>query len=281
MNYVALSQRVPPNNYRDQLGAVYNYPSRYWSRLTPGDRFIYHQPRTGTRGGMVYIGCGLIGEITLDAEDPVRRNAELNDYTPFVKPVPFVQRGKFLEQNISTPTQLRGNAVRIVSEETAALIIQKSGTTPPWSWEFPDTGGDEEIDTSPQNKLRDAIAKFDGMYASLEPEERRKLVGGLHRPSSIGNLLKELYGTTCCICGIEGFVKRNQTRYAEVHHVEELHTRNIGVLGSQNIIIVCANCHRKLHYSDVKVHGIEHGWEIMINGELYRVGRLTDKDSVW
>ena len=122
-------------------------------------------------------------------------NAELNDYTPFVKPVPFVQRGQFLEQNISTPTQLRGNAVRIVSEETAALIIQKSGTTPPWSWEFPDTGGDEEIDTSPQNKLRDAIAKFDGMYASLEPEERRKLVGGLHRPSSIGNLLREFYGT--------------------------------------------------------------------------------------
>ena len=51
MNYVILSQQVPPKSYSDELGVVYNYPKRYWRRLAEGDRFIYHQPSSRNVAG--------------------------------------------------------------------------------------------------------------------------------------------------------------------------------------------------------------------------------------
>ena len=286
MNYVILSQQVPPKSYSDELGVVYNYPKRYWPRLAKGDRFIYHQPSSSGGGGKTYIGCGLVGEITSDPEDPTRRNAELQDYTEFTKPVPMSNRGQFVEPGILTPANLRGNAVRIVPKETASLIVSRSGTAPPWTWDFFEEPSQDDVDGSPDKDLppfapdlRKAIERFDAKYSSMPPEERRRQVAGLHRPSSIGRILKQLYGTKCWVCGEEGFQKRTGNQYAEAHHVEEVHTRVLGVLGSRNIIIVCANCHRKLHYADVDVRGTEAGWEITINGKLYQVYRPVDGES--
>ena len=284
MNYVILSQQVPPTSYRDELGVVYNYPQQYWRRLAEGDRFIYHQPRSSGEGGKTYIGCGLVGEITSDPEDPTRRNAELQDYTEFTKPVPMIRRGRFVEPGITASVNLVGNAVRIVLKETASLIVSRAGTNPPWNWDFFEEPSQDDVDGSPDKDLppfepdlRKAIERFDAKYASMPPEERRRQVARLHRPSSIGRILKQLYGTKCWVCGEEGFQKRTGNQYAEAHHVEEVHTRVPGVLGSRNMIIVCANCHRKLHYADVDVRETEAGWEVTINGKLYQVYRPVDK----
>lgn len=274
MKYVILSQRVPPDNYRDELGAVYNYPKRYWNRINTGDRFIYHQPRS-TRGvGMVYLGCGSIGEIVPDPADQNRRNAELLDYTQFPRPVPVVRRGRFLEPAISSQAQMIGNAVRLVDKETAKLIVQESRAIPPWIWEDRQEQEEGVAQTSTGPNLMEALSRFDAKYAESEPEVRRRLLSGLHRPSSISKIVKRLYGTTCVICGREGFPKRDGTKYAEVHHVEEINSKSPGVLGSQNVIIVCATCHRMLHYADVKVDPTDSGWLITINGHSHLIQRL-------
>ena len=280
MNYVILSQRVPPDNYRDELGALYNYPKRYWNRINTGDRFIYHQPRSIRGGGMVYLGCGSIGEIGPDPADPTRRNAELVDYAQFTRPVPVVRRGRFLEPGISSQAQMIGNAVRLVDGNTARLILQRSRATPPWTWEIVREHERSYSHASPGAQLMEALARFDAKYASSEPEARRRLLDSLHRPSSVGRIIKQLYGTTCTICGREGFPKRDGTKYAEIHHVEEISTKSPGVLGSKNVIVVCATCHRMLHYADVKVDPIVSGWLITINGHQHRIQTLTTEEGV-
>ena len=271
MAYIILTQKVPPTHYRDEIGITYNYPKRYWNRVHTGDRFIYHQPRT-KGGGMAYIGCGVIGLVSLDPQDTNRQNAELLDYTPFELPVSIRNEVDFLEPDIVRPADFRGNAVRQIPDEIASLILRRAKTEPPWFsnitlhlLEGAESLGD------PRGRLQKHLSDLDGHYSKMKPESRRRSLRQLNRPSSIGKLIKELRGTTCSICSTPGFSKPDGSTYAEVHHVEELNTGNPGVLGSDNIIVVCANCHRKLHYADVDIVQNEGGWTIVINGESHFV----------
>lgn len=278
MNYIVLSQHVPPRHYRDEVGVLYNYPRRYRRRIASSDRFIYHQPR-GEGGGMVYFGCGAIGDVSVDDTDGNSFNAELLDYVPFERSVPVVHRGRFLEPEITQPANFRGNAVRIISVETARSIVQKGRTPPPWPWNDTQETSASVISStlaeSSDAELRQKLSELDRKYESSNPQERRRLLTALHRPSSVANTIKRLYGTTCAICGTEGFEKRDGSRYAEVHHVEELSAGNPGSLGSRNIMVVCANCHRMMHYADVIVRDVRDGWQVTINDQQHYVGRLT------
>ena len=275
MGYVILSQKDPPENYRDEIGLIYNYPKRYWNRLHEGDRFIYHQPRT-RGGGMVYFGCGVIGTISADPEDEAsRRNAELLDYTAFATPVPIVDDNGFVEPSIERPVDLLGNAVRSVSDEVAHLILFRGGTETPPYWDETAPLGEKSIDLVPrEQRLEERLARLDKRYSAMEPESRLVLLRQLHRPSSVSQLVKALRGTTCVLCGAPGFRKRDGSRYAEVHHVEELSAGLPGVLGSDNMVVVCATCHRKLHYADVAVSQGDGGWTIVINGETHHVRQV-------
>ena len=275
MGYIILSQKNPPDNYRDEIGVTYNYPKRYWTRVHDGDRFIYHQPRT-RGGGMVYFGAGVIGTISPDPEDEKsRRHAELLDYTTFAQPVPIVDKKRFVEPDIARPADLRGNAVRRISDEVADLILRRAKTEAPWYWDGTAPPGRDTDDLAAREQsLRESLARFDREYSDVAPQSRQAFLQQLHRPSSVSRLVKALRGTTCVLCGTPGFLKRDGGRYAEVHHVEELSTGMPGVLGSDNMVVVCATCHRKLHYADVAVSQSEGGWTIVINGETHHVGQV-------
>lgn len=273
MAYIVLSQKVPPENYRDEIGAIYNYPKRYWSRVRPGDRFIYHQPRT-RGGGKSYIGCGAIGSISPDPDDEQLRNAELLDYIPFKRHVPVTIDGHFLETSMVRPADFRGNAVRHISDEVATLILSQAQTEAPWYWDATAPLANDADDLSDREQLQKRLARLDREYSNMEPQSRRTFLLQLNRQSSVARLVKELRGTTCSICDMPGFLKRDGSKYAEVHHVEELSTGNPGVLGSDNMIVVCANCHRKLHYADVDICRSTGGWKIVINGETHHVARF-------
>ena len=132
MSYLVLSQKLPPKEYRDEVGKVYNYPKRYWNRIETGDRFIYHQPHSGPRAGKVYFGCGIIGSIRQDPQDAKRRIAELLNYMEFIRPVPVSRDKKFIEPAIRSSIEMVGNAVRKIDADTATLILRLSETDPPW-----------------------------------------------------------------------------------------------------------------------------------------------------
>ena len=97
--------------------------------------------------------------------------------------------------------------------------------------------------------LAQRIQMFNERYNNSEPYKRKRLSEYIARPNAITDYLKKVRNFTCQICGQRGFTQRNGSRYIEAHHIIELHNLVPGSLCSDNIVIVCANCHRKLHYA--------------------------------
>ena len=71
-----------------------------------------------------------------------------------------------------------------------------------------------------------------------------------------------------------GFVTRKGHPYVEAHHVMPVARGEMGPLALSNIMTVCANHHRQLHYGEVKVVIAPAGFEVEIDGVRFSVPRL-------
>ena len=98
---------------------------------------------------------------------------------------------------------------------------------------------------------------FDDFYKEIDinliPESDLREM--MRRNHSIVRKMKKKRDYTCQICGENRFLMDNGDYYCEAHHIN-----HIGQGGSQtdesNIIILCANHHRKFHYAKKGVIGI-------------------------
>ena len=92
-------------------------------------------------------------------------------------------------------------------------------------------------------------------YNSGTPKQKARIVKIIERGPE-GNYVKKYRNFKCQICEALnenpiGFKKRDGEYYVEAHHVEHVSTGNHGVLDISNIISVCANHHRQIHYGNV------------------------------
>ena len=101
------------------------------------------------------------------------------------------------------------------------------------------------------NDLQNRIHAFNEVYRQVEPRKQKRISEYISRPNAITDYLKRYRDFTCQVCGERGFLQKNGMRYVEAHHIIEMHHLISGSLCSDNIIILCANCHRKLHYAHV------------------------------
>lgn len=99
--------------------------------------------------------------------------------------------------------------------------------------------------------LAQRIQIINDRYRQATPQKQRRISEYVARPNAITDYLKRLRNYTCQICGEAGFIQRNGSRYIETHHIIELHKLIPGSMCSDNVMVVCANCHRKLHYAQV------------------------------
>lgn len=111
------------------------------------------------------------------------------------------------------------------------------------------------------------------------PEVRERVSKSIER-GPIGQRLKRLNGYSCQICEVTGngpgsFLKCNGERYVEAHHVTPVSEKEIGSLAAANIIILCANHHRQLHYGDVTLDRTESSFELLIEGEVISIKRFA------
>jgi hypothetical protein len=90
------------------------------------------------------------------------------------------------------------------------------------------------------------------------------------RPSAITKYVKQTRGSTCQLCGYEGFRKRNGKLYCEVHHLFHLSKSPPPMcLGPEYLVVLCATCHRRMHYADVDEPARdEQGWRVRVDGEV-------------
>jgi 5-methylcytosine-specific restriction endonuclease McrA len=99
--------------------------------------------------------------------------------------------------------------------------------------------------------LKKLVVSFNEEYQKITPYRRKRISEEIARPGMITDYIKQLNNYTCQICKEKGFKQINGTIYIEAHHIMELHKLIPGSYCSDNIIIVCANCHRKMHYAKI------------------------------
>ena len=105
------------------------------------------------------------------------------------------------------------------------------------------------------------------------PEVKKRISKYIER-GAIAQRIKKITGFKCLVCdqlkmNPYSFKKTNGDYYVETHHVEQISELKKGSLGIANLITVCANHHRQLHYGNC---------EVLENDDDRFVFRIEDKE---
>ena len=111
---------------------------------------------------------------------------------------------------------------------------------------------DQEPDYRDPRERHNMLAVLNRAYREA-PSRRKEVVSKrIERNPLIVAELKRRHPRLCQLCGTEFFLKKGRrARYSEVHHVKELSKGGLDV--TDNCVVLCATCHRKMHYGDVVV----------------------------
>lgn len=141
-----------------------------------------------------------------------------------------------------------------------------------WSTEF-DEADTQEVNLHNHN------------FETVKTPEEKELVTKQIERGSVGNKVKALNGYKCQICEAMGlnpfsFLKPDDTPYVEAHHVMPVSSREKNVLSANNIITVCANHHRQMHYGKVDVDWdktTDKNFVFRIDDMTLKITRINDK----
>lgn len=123
----------------------------------------------------------------------------------------------------------------------------------------------------------DTLAEMDKKYKGASPEVKERLSRTIER-GPIGKEVKRANDYKCQLCqalGFEplGFKKSNGEHYVEAHHVIAVSKREAGSLSASNIMTLCANHHRQVHYGDVNITILESTFEVNIGERSVSIKR--------
>lgn len=137
----------------------------------------------------------------------------------------------------------------------------------------------DELAPSPNdNPVADQLAALERKYMNASPEVKVRVSKGIER-GQVGNLVKKTNGFKCQVCEALGdnpigFLKKNGEHYVEAHHVMPVSTKEVGSLSASNVMIVCANHHRQLHYGGIEVRIRDKIFELQMGGLPILIQRL-------
>jgi len=111
------------------------------------------------------------------------------------------------------------------------------------------------------------------------PEVRERVSRSIER-GVIGQRLKRANGFKCQVCeamGLDpiGFLKKDGDPYVEAHHATPVSEREIGSLSATNIMILCANHHRQMHYGEVALERTQDEFILTIGQRALRIRRFA------
>jgi len=123
-----------------------------------------------------------------------------------------------------------------------------------------------------------ALAAMEKKYRHASPEVKERISKYIER-GSIGGLVKKQTGFKCQVCDALGrdplgFKKKSGEHYVEAHHVKAVSGKEVGSLGASNVMTVCANHHRQLHYGGINVVIGEESFEFVIETKPVKIPRL-------
>lgn len=105
-------------------------------------------------------------------------------------------------------------------------------------------------------------------YASKYSNQVREGV-----PCNLRVLLRDIYKGHCQVCDF-WFLKRDNTPYFEIHHINASQGNN-----PKNLLLVCANCHRQFEFAGVQHEFTNEGWlaKVSFNRKIYSVNQILVK----
>lgn len=112
------------------------------------------------------------------------------------------------------------------------------------------------------------------------PEVKQRISSYIER-GAIANKVKRMADYKCLVCESLGmhplsFVKSNGDYYIETHHIEQVSTLKKGVLSIDNLMTVCANHHRQLHYGQTEIVGqTEDFFTIRLDDETISIRKIN------
>lgn len=110
--------------------------------------------------------------------------------------------------------------------------------------------------SQPSKVYRKKLSELNKRYQQAKSAvKKERLVKKVERGGT-GVWMKDYRKHKCQVCekfgtNPEGFKTRKGIPYTEAHHVDPVSTG--GSLGWENIIVVCANHHRQMHYGNVEI----------------------------
>jgi len=136
----------------------------------------------------------------------------------------------------------------------------------------------ENIEWTPADTSSE-IRELENKYQDAVPEVKEVISKHIER-GQVANAVKKLTGYKCLICEALGlnptaFQKKNGEPYIEAHHVNPVSTRKAGTMSPSNIITVCANHHRQLHYGNVFEKHTETDLMFSIDGVTVKIKKLS------
>lgn len=123
------------------------------------------------------------------------------------------------------------------------------------------------------------IAELEKKMQELRPKAKQRVATFIER-GRIAASVKRHTNYKCLLCeamGLNpiGFIKSNGVPYVETHHVDPVVNQNVGALGLANILTLCANHHRQMHYGNVRlVKQTKTQFTYWVDGEQFVVKKI-------
>lgn len=130
-----------------------------------------------------------------------------------------------------------------------------------------------------EDTTADQLAALERKYLDASPEVKTRVSKSIER-GPVGRLVKKMTGFKCQVCAALGhdpigFLKENGEPYVEAHHVMPVSTKQVGSLWASNVMTVCANHHRQLHYGGIQVSISDESFDLMVSETPPKIPRLV------
>lgn len=130
-----------------------------------------------------------------------------------------------------------------------------------------------------EDTTADQLAALERKYLHASPEVKTRVSKSIER-GSVGRLVKKMTGFKCQVCAALGhdpigFLKKGGEPYVEAHHVMPVSTKQVGSLSASNVMTVCANHHRQLHYGGIDVTITDASFDLVVSDTLLKIPRLV------
>ncbi len=128
-----------------------------------------------------------------------------------------------------------------------------------------------QVEPVSPTSIGDELATLERNLLDRKPAVRERVSKTIER-GPIGEMLKRANGYRCQLCdalGMDslGFIKPNGERYVEAHHATPVSAMEVGSLSATNIMILCANHHRQMHYGSVFIERTATEFVLTIDGD--------------